>query len=121
MADFIRLTVNATSSRDYLAVATYNIEGKCLSNNYNVTWNKGTLTVNEVDINNNNEKKYSQPYNGADFVANVKDILAKGNYYTLAGDMTWNDATVSYNASDAIIKGIGSSDVEYTRLPTTLR
>ncbi len=114
LADFIRLTVNATSSRDYLAVATYNIEGKCLSNNYNVTWNKGTLTVNEVDINNNNEKKYSQPYNGADFVANVKDILAKGNYYTLAGDMTWNDATVSYNASDAIIKGIGSSDVEYT-------
>ncbi|MDE5655180.1 MAG: hypothetical protein K2I46_06175 [Clostridia bacterium] len=110
----IRLFVNASTTKEYLGATTYTIQGKCNSDNYKVEFTTGTLTITPADINNNNEKSHSQPYNGGDFVANVKQLLIDGNYYTLAGDMTWNDATVTYNVADATIQGIGTKEVEYT-------
>lgn len=114
LEQFITFNVKTTSAKEYLDAASYTLEGSCSSGNYNVTWNNGTLTVNKATVTNNEEKTYSQPYNGDVFVADIEKLVKDGNYYTFAGGMTWADANVNYNKADATIEGLGTKNVDYT-------
>ncbi len=100
----IQLTVVATTDKTYYNVGKYHIVGQNSSPNYEVTF-KGEgsneefaifeVTAATIGI---NLAKHSVEYNGKTFSANVKNILASENAYTIVGD--WNDAKVTYKQAD---------------------
>ncbi|MDE6371915.1 MAG: hypothetical protein K2L61_00055, partial [Clostridia bacterium] len=102
----IKLTVEATTDKAYYGVGKYHIVGKNTSSNYAVEF-KGEDSNEEYAIFEVtgativiNAPRYSVSYDGKVFSADVKSILASEKAFTIAGDMSWDDAIVTYKQAD---------------------
>ncbi|MDE5911191.1 MAG: hypothetical protein K2H24_02530, partial [Clostridia bacterium] len=108
----IELTVEATTDKAYYGVGEYHIIGKNTSGNYAVEF-KGEgsneeyaifeVTGATIEI---NASRYPVSYDGKVFSADVKSILASEKAYTIAGDVSWNDAIVTYKQADGSYTGV---------------
>lgn len=115
----IDLKIDESCDRGFYSVGSHPLKATCTNQNYNVTTaNAANVQITPADITLSGDHSHDFKYSGKDLVVDIKANIKQEGGYTLAGDMTWDDAVVTYKQQDGsysdvkpVIKGVNTDGV----------